>query len=292
MFNYFRTFANQIKHFIDMAKARILYVNQEIVPYVADSYLANLGRYMPQGIQERGKEIRTFMPRFGTINERKNQLHEVIRLSGLNLVINNADHQLIIKVASIQAARMQIYFIDNDDYFQRKADVVDGNGVFFEDNDERAMFYAKGVIETVKKLGWQPHIVHCTGWFTGMLPFYLKRAYKDDPLYTDTKVVITLFADEFQEELADTVAKKLKLDGGTPKDVKLYQEPLSYVNYMKAAISYSAGVVLGDENVNPELIEFAKKNKKPILEYSSNGILENLDKMNAFYDSIIGKIEE
>ncbi|MDL2315115.1 glycogen/starch synthase [Bacteroidales bacterium OttesenSCG-928-C19] len=275
-----------------MAKARILYVNQEIVPYVADSYLANLGRYMPQGIQERGKEIRTFMPRFGTINERKNQLHEVIRLSGLNLVINNADHQLIIKVASIQAARMQIYFIDNDDYFQRKADVVDGNGVFFEDNDERAMFYAKGVIETVKKLGWQPHIVHCTGWFTGMLPFYLKRAYKDDPLYTDTKVVITLFADEFQEELADTVAKKLKLDGGTPKDVKLYQEPLSYVNYMKAAISYSAGVVLGDENVNPELIEFAKKNKKPILEYSSNGILENLDKMNAFYDSIIGKIEE
>ena len=275
-----------------MEKARILYVNQEIVPYSDDSYLSNLSRYLPQGIQERGKEIRTFMPRFGAINERKNQLHEVIRLSGLNMVINNADHQLIIKVASIQSARMQVYFIDNDDYFNRKATVVDKDDNFFEDNDERSMFYTKGVLETVKKLGWQPNIVHCIGWFAGMFPFYIKRVYKDNPLFTDTKVVLTLFSDEFHAELSSDTAKKLKLDGATPKDLKFYQEPLNYMNYMKAAINYSAGVVLGDENVNPELIDYAKKNKKPVLEYPANGLLENLDSLNAFYNSIIGKIKE
>jgi len=275
-----------------MEKARILYVNQEIVPYTDDSSFANLGRYVPQGIQERGKDIRTFMPRFGIINERKNQLHEVIRLSGLNMVINNADHQLIIKVASIQAARMQIYFIDNDDYFQRKAAVYDKDNNFFEDNDERSMFYAKGVLETVKKLGWQPHLVHCIGWFAHMLPFYIKRVHKDNPLFSDTKVVTTLFSDEYTEQLAESFAKKLKMDGATPKDLKFYQEPLNYINYMKAAINYSSGIVLGDENVNPELIDFAKKNKKPVLEYCPNGMLENLDTLNSFYDSIIGKIKE
>ena len=275
-----------------MAKARILYVNQEIVPYSADSSLANLGRYLPQGIQEKGKDIRTFMPRFGTVNERKNQLHEVIRLSGLNQVINNTDHQLIIKVASIQAARMQIYFIDNDDYFLRKNDVEDANGVFFEDNDERIIFFAKGVLETVKKLGWKPHLIHCLGWFTGMLPFYAKRVYRDNPLFSDSKTVITLFNDEYTAELSNTFLKKLKADKTTPKDILFYQEPMNYMNYMKAAINYSAGVVLGDENVNPELIEFAKNSKKAILEYPVNGHLENLDKMDAFYDSIIGKIVE
>lgn len=275
-----------------MVKARILYVNQEIVPYSSDSYLANLGRYLPQGIQDKGKEIRTFMPRFGNINERKNQLHEVIRLSGLNIVINNADHQLIIKVASIQPARMQIYFIDNEDFFQRKSGVEDSNGVFFSDNDERSMFYAKGVLETVKKLGWQPHLIHCTGWFAAMLPFYAKRIYKDNPLFSETKLVVTLFNDEYGSELSEDFAKKIKMDGATPKDMKLYQAPLNYVNFMKAAIHYSSGVVLGDENVNKELIDFAKKNKKPILPYPQNGHLENLEEMNAFYDSIIGKIDE
>ena len=168
-----------------MEKTRVLFVTQEILPYLEETAMAKIGRFLPQGIQERGKEIRTFMPRYGNINERRNQLHEVIRLSGMNLIIDDADHPLIIKVASIQQARMQIYFIDNEDYFQRKFTIADKNGKFFEDNDERTIFFARGVLETVKKLGWGPDIVHCHGWFTSLLPVYLKKAYKVNECLTN-----------------------------------------------------------------------------------------------------------
>ena len=164
------------------AAKKILFVNSEIYPYLPESPIANIGRYLPQGIQERKKEIRSFMPRYGCINERKNQLHEVIRLSGMNIIINDVDRPLVIKVASISAARLQIYFIDNEDYFRRKQTYCDENGVFFEDNAERAIFFARGVLETVKKLRWAPDIIHCHGWISHILPAYLKKAYKDDPL--------------------------------------------------------------------------------------------------------------
>ena len=164
-----------------MEKIKVLFVNQEITPYLKESHMGKVGRFLPQGIQERGKEIRTFMPRYGNINERRNQLHEVIRLSGMNLIIDDTDHPLIIKVASIQSARMQIYFIDNEDYFQRKATFTDKDGGFFEDNDERAIFYSRGVLETVKKLGWSPDIVHCHGWMTSLIPLYIKRAFRENP---------------------------------------------------------------------------------------------------------------
>ena len=139
-----------------MASRKILYVCQEIMPYLPETELSSLSRRLVQAMQERGNEIRTFMPRYGCINERRNQLHEVIRLSGMNLIIDNDDHQLIIKVASIPSARIQIYFIDNDDYFARKATFTDESGKEFEDNDERATFFARGVLETVKKLNWSP----------------------------------------------------------------------------------------------------------------------------------------
>ena len=164
-----------------MEKKKVLFISQEITPYLPESEISEIGRYLPQGIQERGKEIRTFMPRFGCVNERRNQLHEVIRLSGMNLVINDNDHPLIIKVASIQAARMQVYFIDNEDYFQRKFTTVNDEGIEFDDNDERAIFFARGVLETVIKLRWSPDIIHCHGWFTGMIPLFVKKTYKDNP---------------------------------------------------------------------------------------------------------------
>src|ERR1051326_3073228 len=163
-----------------MKKARVLYISQEVTPYLPETDMSTIGRHLPQGIQERGKEIRTFMPRYGLVNERRNQLHEVIRLSGMNLIINDSDHPLIIKVASIQSARMQVYFIDNEDYFQRKETLTDSKGTMFEDNDERSIFFCRGVIETVKKLGWAPDIVHCHGWFTGLMPMYLKRSFRDN----------------------------------------------------------------------------------------------------------------
>src|SRR5512138_1560307 len=160
-----------------MESRKVLFISQEITPYLGETKLSKIGRYLPQGIQERGKEIRTFMPRYGCINERRNQLHEVIRLSGMNLIIDDTDHPLIIKVASIQSARMQIYFIDNDDYFQRKGTVADDDGSEYADNDERCIFFARGVLETVKKLRWTPDIIHCHGWITALAPLYIKKVY-------------------------------------------------------------------------------------------------------------------
>ncbi|MEE1301596.1 MAG: glycogen/starch synthase, partial [Bacteroidales bacterium] len=235
-------------------------------------------------IQEHGKEVRLFMPKFGGVNERKNQLHEVIRLSGMNLIIDDSDHQLIIKVASIQSARLQVYFIDNEDYFQRKANAFDVDGNLFEDNDERIIFYARGVLETIKKLSWKPNIIHCLGWFAALLPFYVKRTeYKNNPFFNDSKVVLSLFNDEFQGSLVESFLKKLKAEGGTAKDWKIYKEP-TYLNLMKAAISYSDAVVVAQEGVNQELIDFAIASKKQVIEYAPFD--EQKEKINALYDSL------
>lgn len=266
-----------------MEKTRILFVSQEIVPYLKDSQMGTIGRHLPQGIQEKGREIRTFMPRFGHINERRNQLHEVIRLSGMNLIIDDTDHPLIIKVASIQSARMQIYFIDNDDYFQRKSMFRDKNNKFFKDNEERAIFFSRGVIETVKKLGWSPDLVHCHGWMTSLIPIYIKRAFRENPLFSDTKIITSLYDDDFGEPLNKEFANKIKLDGITNKDLKHFKSP-TYNNLMMSAIDFSEGIILGSENVNPQLMEYASANGKMVLPYQANNFI---DVYNNFYDKIL-----
>ena len=201
-----------IENIVIMTKAnKVLFITQEITPYVSESEMSLVGRNLPQAIQEKGREIRTFMPKWGNINERRNQLHEVIRLSGMNLIIDDTDHPLIIKVASIQSARMQVYFIDNDDYFQNRLQVVDENGVEYEDNDARAIFYARGVLETVKKLRWCPDVIHCHGWMTALAPLYIKKAYKDEPSFRDAKVVFSLYDNDFKEPFHPDFASKLLL---------------------------------------------------------------------------------
>ncbi|MBW6498349.1 MAG: glycogen/starch synthase [Bacteroidales bacterium] len=267
-----------------MEKPRVLFVQQEITPYLKESQMGLIGRHLPQGIQEKGKEIRTFMPRFGSINERRNQLHEVIRLSGMNLVINDTDHPLIIKVASIQAARMQIYFIDNEDFFQRKYTLADKTGKYAADNDERAIFFTRGVIETVKKLGWAPDIVHCNGWFTSLMPLYIKVALKENPMFSDTKVVYSVYNDGFPGSLDPALAKKL-----TAKEIKAehlsgYQEP-TFVNISKAAIDYSDGVIFGSETIDPEVEKYARESNKPLLGYQSMDTY--MDAFNDFYDEVL-----
>lgn len=267
-----------------MEKPRVLFVQQEITPYLKESQMGLIGRHLPQGIQEKGKEIRTFMPRFGNINERRNQLHEVIRLSGMNLVINDTDHPLIIKVASIQAARMQIYFIDNEDFFQRKYTLADKTGKYAADNDERAIFFTRGVIETVKKLGWAPDIVHCNGWFTSLMPLYIKVALKENPMFSDTKVVYSVYNDGFQGSLDPALAKKL-----TAKEIKAehlsgYQEP-TFVNISKAAIDYSDGIIFGHENIDPEVEKYARQSNKPLLGFQS--METYIDAFNDFYDEVL-----
>lgn len=249
-----------------MEKKKVLFISQEITPYLPESEIAEIGRYLPQGIQERGKEIRTFMPRFGCVNERRNQLHEVIRLSGMNLVINDNDHPLIIKVASIQAARMQVYFIDNDDYFQRKFTTVNDQGVEFDDNDERAIFFARGVLETVIKLRWAPDIIHCHGWFTAMIPLFVKKTYKDNPLFAGSKIIYSVYNDEFNNPLNNNLAKKIAEDGIDQNEISILNEP-SFLNLSKLAIDYSDATIKGSESINNELETYMKASGKPFLDF-------------------------
>jgi starch synthase len=267
-----------------MEKTKVLYISQEITPYLPESEMSLKSRFLPQGIQEKGMEIRTFMPRFGCINERRNQLHEVIRLSGMNLIIDDTDHPLIIKVASIQCARMQVYFIDNEDYFQRKNSLADEEGVFFKDNDERAIFFARGVLETVKKLRWKPDIVHCHGWFSSLIPLYLKKAYSEDPLFSESKIIYSIYPDDFSEVFGKSFRRKILVDGVTDKDLSLLNTP-DYVNINKLAINHSDGVIVGSEKVNPELVNYLKKIKKPYLDFQNDNVY--IDEYSDFYDKIL-----
>jgi len=269
-----------------MGKGRILFVSQEIMPFVPETENSYMGRYLPAFAQEKGREIRVFMPRFSNVNERKNQLHEVIRLSGMNLIVNNADHQLIIKVGSIPSARMQVYFIDNDEYFTRHKGFFDDNGNFFADNDERILFFGRGTLEAVRKLAWQPHLIHFTGWFSCMIPFYLRRINKENAFFSGTKTVFSLSDDAFAGDFGPDMERKLKADGATAKDLRLF-ENLDYMTLTKAAITYAHGIVVASPNVNPELLAFARENKKYIVEYNSDHTVF-YEQINKLYDSIIG----
>ena len=266
---------------------RVLFVNSEIYPYLPESPIANIGRYLPQGIQERKKEIRSFMPRYGCINERKNQLHEVIRLSGMNIVINDVDRPLVIKVASISAARMQVYFIDNEDYFHRKSIYHDADGNFFKDNGERAIFFARGVLETVKKLRWAPDVIHCQGWISHILPLYLKKAYIDDPIFSNSKVVLSLYDDTPTTDFPADFKESVLFSGVSEKDVEILSEPTG-INLAKLAASYSDGVIFGSGDIPQELTDFCKGTGLPCLPYSAEAI-ENgsyVEDYNSFYNNL------
>jgi starch synthase len=268
-----------------MENTKVLFISQEITPYLPETEMSNIGRYLPQGIQERGREIRTFMPRFGNINERRNQLHEVIRLSGMNLIIDDTDHPLIIKVASIQSARMQVYFIDNDDYFHRKSVLKDTKGKFYEDNDERMIFFARGVIETVKKLRWSPDIIHCHGWFTSLVPLYIKRSYAEEPLFAKSKVIFSAYNDSYNPLLKEGFKDKLNYEGIGEKDLNLVSEP-TFTNIANLAFQFSDGIIQGSEKISPEISDLMKKAKKPMLNYQSPE--EYIENYSVFYDEILG----
>ncbi|MFN0188491.1 MAG: glycogen/starch synthase [Bacteroidia bacterium] len=264
-----------------MRKARVLFISSEIHPYLDLTEQSEIARNLPQGIQERGKEIRTFMPRFGNINERRNQLHEVIRLSGMNLIIDDTDHPLIIKVASIQAARMQVYFIDNEEYFQRKCTIRDTDETFFADNDDRTIFFGRGVLETVKKLGWSPDIIHCHGWMTALIPMLIKTSYKDDPMFHNSKVVYSLYNDSFTESFNKDFSKKILMDGLSADDVKGLEDP-NYVSLTKLAMQYSDAVMKSSTTLHDEIDTTFKSLSKPTLDYKSPE--EYIEAYDNFYD--------
>jgi starch synthase len=271
-----------------MAAKKILFITTEITPYLAKTEMSVIARQLPQGIHDRGKEIRTFMPKFGSINERRNQLHEVIRLSGMNLIIDDTDHPLIIKVASIQAARMQIYFIDNDDFFQRKQLLHDDDGSEFPDNDERSIFYVRGVMETVKKLRWVPDLIHCHGWMTALAPLYIKKYYKGDPCFKNSKVVYSIYDDAFKIPFKDGFADKVQIDGITSEDIQPIAEKADFESLSKLAVNFSDGVIQGSPAIDPVVKEYAQgKENTPFLEFYPEDIyIEAFDK---FYDQILLK---
>ncbi|MBO4645534.1 MAG: glycogen/starch synthase [Bacteroidales bacterium] len=267
-----------------MAKKRILYITPEIFPYLPESYTSNICRFLPQGIQERENEIRTFMPKFGCINERKNQLHEVIRLSGQNIIVNNSDHPLIIKVASLQVVRMQIYFIDSEDYFKRKQLYYSPEGEFFADNDERMIFFAKGVIETVRKLGWTPDIVHCHGWISSLVPLFAKTCYKDNPHFQNARIVYSIYNDGFSEMLRPDFMKKLVGTGIDEAFVKGLEEP-NYNALMRKAVEFSDAVVIAQDGISDELVNCVKDSAK--LTFSHPQDQAFVDEYNQFYDTLL-----
>ncbi len=264
---------------------KVLFISQEISPYLPDSPMSLMGRDLPQGIQEKGIEVRTFMPKYGSINERRNQLHEVIRLSGMNLVIDDTDHPLIIKVATLQPARMQVYFIFNEDFFARNIskdlEIVTSPA----DNDERSIFFVRGTLETVKKLRWVPDVIHCTGWVTAMAPLYIKDYYADDPSFRTSKIVYSLFDGDFQEPLDERLYEKLKFDGMQEKHIKaLKGKKAGLMELTKLALEHSDGVVQCSENINPEILKLVEDSKLPFLPYESGKDI--VEAHTAFYKSL------
>jgi starch synthase len=269
-----------------MESYKVLFVCSEIHPYLPESAISKVCKLLPPAIQEKGFEIRTFMPKFGGVNERRNQLHEVIRLSGLNLVINESDHPLIIKVASISSARMQIYFIDNEDYFQRKTMYRDENGIFFKDNDERAIFFARGVLETVRKLRWSPDIVHCHGWFTFLAALYMRKAFKDDPLYADSKIILSFYDEAFDDKFSDNFKKKALTDGVRMRDLDLMANH-DYIDLIKMCVNYADGIAVAAPEVNKEFVDYAENAGKFVLAHKPEGLLS--DDYAEFYNNILAK---
>jgi len=265
-----------------MAKKKILFINQEISPYVPDTNMSIMGQVLPQAMQEKGHEIRTFMPKWGNINERRGQLHEVQRLSGMNLIINDTDHPLIIKVASIQSARIQIYFIDNDDYFSKRQMATDESGEDYPDNGERAIFFARGVLETVKKLRWVPDIIHCQGWMSAVVPLYIKTAYKDEPSYANTKVVTSLFTKSLKKDLGTNFKSCVEFRDAKANLLESYKDNFDFEELGKLAIDYSDGIIKADKSINKNLLKYATSKKIPILDYHE----DFADAYEEFYDQI------
>ena len=270
-----------------MAKKKILFINQEIAPYVPDSDMSLMGRALPQAMQEKGHEIRTFMPKWGNINERRGQLHEVIRLSGMNLIINDTDHPLIIKVASIQSSRIQVYFIDNDDYFSKRQMAVDETGEDYPDNGERAIFFARGVLETVKKLRWIPDIIHCQGWMSSVIPFYIKTAYNEEPSFFNTKVITSLFPKSLKKDLGQNFKKCLEFKNAKTELLASYKDNFDFEELGKLAIEYSDGVIQADKDVSDVLLKYASEKNVPLLGYHE----DFADAYETFYGQICPESE-
>ncbi len=284
---FFIIFVLNFRYITKMSQKNVLFIAQEIYPYLPETQISLTARQLPQAIQERGHEIRTFMPKYGNINERRNQLHEVIRLSGMNLIIDDTDYSLLIKVASIQPARMQVYFIDNEEFFQRKGTVVDKSGKEYEDNDIRSIFFIRGVMETIKKLRWIPDIIHCHGWMTALAPLYIKKSYADDPCFTNSKVIYSVYNNGFTKPFRPGFLEKLKFDAIGDKEIKELAKrgTFDFDTLTKLAIDYSDGIIQGSEEISDEIKNYIADKEIEFLGYEED-FDKNVEAIESFYKKI------
>ena len=269
-------------------KKKVLFVTQEMDPYTALSEISTIVRKLPEHVQNNQMEIRVLMPRYGTINERRHRLHEVVRLSGMNIIVDDDDFPLIIKVASLPNARMQVYFLDNDDFFKRKSVFTDENGEPFADNPERMIFFCKGVIETVRKFGWPPDIVHCHGWMTSLIPIFIREAYKTEPLFHNSKIIYSVYNNSVEKSFDMSFASKASINNMTEEDLHAYMNGKG-VTLDKGAAHFSDALIRGNEDLSDELEELLATSDKPILEYKDGEDLPGayLD----FYHSLLEEEE-
>ena len=275
-----------------MGKKKVLFVSQEICPYLPETQMSLIGRHLPQQIQEDGKDIRIFMPRYGVVNERRHQLHEVIRLSRMNLIVDDFDHQLIIKVGSIQSARMQVYFIDNEDYFPKKKYFHDEEGQFFDNNDERMIFFCKGVVETVRKLGWSPDIIHCHGWISSLVPLYIKKLYNEDPLFNNSKVVFSVYDTDFPGELNKEICEKLLFASNLDKkDIEGLKNP-DYISLNKFAIDYADAIIKVGKKIDKRICKHIYSCGKPIMVHPGGEDGVYASAYADFYEELYEEVEE
>ena len=275
-----------------MGKKKVLFISQEVYPYLPETQMSLIGRHLPQQIQEDGKDIRIFMPRYGVVNERRHQLHEVIRLSRMNLIVDDFDHQLIIKVGSIQSARMQVYFIDNEDYFPKKKYFHDDEGQFFDNNDERMIFFCKGVVETVRKLGWSPDIIHCHGWISSLIPLYIKKLYNEDPLFNNSKVVFSVYDTDFPGELNKEICEKLLFASNLDKkDIEGLKNP-DYISLNKFAIDYADAIIKVGKKIDKRICKHIDSCGKPILVHPGGEDGVYASAYADFYEELYEEVEE
>tara|TARA_B100000927_G_scaffold289479_1_gene286184 strand:- start:1270 stop:2094 length:825 start_codon:yes stop_codon:yes gene_type:complete len=269
-----------------MEKNKILYVTQEINPFLVQTEISDFVRTLAQGVHETDKEIRIFMPRFGVINERRHQLHEVIRLSGMNLIVNDYDHPLIIKVASIPQIRIQVYFIDNEEYFKRKFIFSDENSKLFNDNDERSMFFCRGVLETVKKLGWIPDIIHCHGWMSALMPLYLNTIYENDPHFTNSKSIYSLYREPSMITFNDDFAKKLAFEDISVEELNL-GDTIDINKLHEIAIKWSDAISICTNDISDHIENLISTTEKPLLNCHNEE--DTIDEHQDFYEKVLSE---
>jgi len=250
-----------------MSKKRVLFVTQEMNPYTTLTEISSLVKKLPQYAQESGMEIRVLMPKYGLINERRHRLHEVVRLSGMNIIVDDDDFPLIIKVASLPGARLQVYFLDNEEFFRRKFMFEDAKDKPFDDNQDRMVFFCKGVLETVRKFGWPPDIIHCHGWMTSLVPFYLRTVYKDEPIFQNSKIIYSVYNNSLESTFDKRFVEKASINHLTPEDLVNYVNGEGEVRLHSGALIHSDAIIKGSESYDEALAKDIESVEKPMLDH-------------------------